>query len=72
MRLPTPDHDPIRSQLEVRRALAASQAIVLPGALHRIAEVRSRQGVSLRAARQALHVTSEEVHMQENETSICA
>ena len=39
----------------------------VPGPLHRIAEVRRQQGVSLRAARQSLGVTSEIVHQQEQE-----
>jgi hypothetical protein len=38
-----------------------------PAPLHRIAEVRRQQGVSLRAARQSLGITSEHVHRQEQE-----
>src|SRR5580698_7929107 len=39
----------------------------VPGPLHRIAEVRRQQSVSLRAARQSLGVSSETVHQQEQE-----
>jgi transcriptional regulator with XRE-family HTH domain len=38
-----------------------------PAPLHRIAEVRRQQGVSLRAARQSLGLTSEHVQRQEQE-----
>ncbi|HVU88856.1 MAG TPA: hypothetical protein VHD36_16150 [Pirellulales bacterium] len=38
-----------------------------PAPLHRIAEVRRQQGISLRAARQSLGLTSEHVQRQEQE-----
>jgi len=50
-----------------RRAFRVPEQFVLPDPLHRVAEVRRQQGIPLRAARQALALTSEQVQRQEQE-----
>jgi len=63
-----PDHDhafDCRNSTD-RRAARATEALQTASPLHRIAEVRQMQGVSLRAARQTLMLSSDEVRMQEN------
>jgi transcriptional regulator with XRE-family HTH domain len=67
MLMPNCDRDALCRRLDGRSPLAAAKRIVVAGPFHRIAEVRQLQGVSLRAARQALGVSSEEVRLQENE-----
>jgi hypothetical protein len=67
MLMPNHDRDALCRDLDGRSALAAARRIVVVGPLHRVAEVRRLQGVSLRAARQALGVSSEEIRLQENE-----
>lgn len=65
MYMPSDSRDEVDPHEEVQ-AVVRSADHLLMAPLHRIADVRRLQGVSLRAARQALGVTSDEVRRQED------
>jgi transcriptional regulator with XRE-family HTH domain len=50
-----------------RRTFRIPDPLAVPTPLHRIAEVRRQQGISLRAVRQSLGLGSDQVHEQEKE-----
>jgi hypothetical protein len=63
-----PNEDPkCRCESAREPVFGSPDPLDVAGPLHRIAEVRRQQGVSLRAARQSLGITSEHVHRQEDE-----
>jgi hypothetical protein len=68
MLIPKQDPDCSCRRSSSRPARRPEDVRAVTGPLHRIAEVRRLQGVSLRAARQTLLLTSDEVRQQEHET----
>lgn len=67
MVMPNQDHDCSCRRPSNGRVSGARDLLLTSGPLHRIAEVRAQQGVSLRAARQGLLLSTDEVRRQENE-----
>jgi len=67
MLIPNQDQSCVFRRSNGRPARRPEDVAVIAGPLHRLAEVRRQQGVSLRAARQTLLLTSDEVRMQESE-----
>ena len=67
MLMPNQDRRSVCRNLDGHKVFAGAERMVVTGPLHRIAEVRRLQGVSLRAARQAIGVSSEDIRLQENE-----
>jgi hypothetical protein len=68
MLMPNQDQNCSFRRANGRPARRPVDAAAFTGPLHRIAEVRQLQGISLRAARQTLLLTSDEVRLQESES----
>ena len=67
MVMPNQDHDCSCRRSSNDRVSRGRDLLTASGPLHRIAHVRQQQGVSLRAARQGLLLSSDDVRRQENE-----
>jgi len=67
MAMPSPDSNRIFPRCGQPKNPRASDAAEAAMPLHRIGEVRRLQGISLRAARQALGLSTDDVRIQENE-----